>query len=253
MFSETTDHFSSGNTWGEKAWTKYYINRPGWIDVMDQFRELVKKFSKPNVRILEIGAGPTNDTSAFLASIGNVTGLDIDPEVKNNKYCKNSIVYDGVHIPCDSHSFHLVVASFALEHVEYPRELCQEIHRVLRRGGQFIFLTTNLWHYYSLAAKLMPHWFHMYLYKRLLKIPISYEPYPTFHRMNTKGSCQRILKSSGFEIRVMKVVEMGPFYATGSRLMFYPLMIWQRILDLSSLFENLRSNILCVASAIKQR
>jgi len=243
------------STWGDRTWAKYYSARPDWTDVADQFRELVKRFSMPanpktSVKILEVGAGSTNETTSFLASLGEVTGLDITSDVKNNKYCEDSIVYDGIHIPCDNNRFDIVVAYFVLEHVEYPTELCREIHRVLRSGSCFIFLTTNLWHYYSLAAKLSPYWFHRYVYKEWYKMLI-YEPHPVFHRMNTRRACRKILESSGFRIKEFKLVEMGPFYARFSRLLFYPLMVWERILSSISLLQNLRSNILCAASVQK--
>lgn len=232
--------------------TKYYYNRPVWIDVTIQFHQLIKDLSKPNQKILEIGAGPTNKTTAFLASLGTVTGLDITPKVKGNQYCKDTIVYDGVHIPCKSNYFDLAVSDYVLEHAKYPLELCQEIHRILRAGGHFIFRTPNLWNYFSIAGKLTPHWIHIFVYKSLFKIRPSYEPYPTIYRMNTKKACRNILAKSGFKTVLMKVVESKPSDAMPSRLLFYPLRVWERMLMSNSLLESLRSNILCVASAIKK-
>jgi len=241
------------STWQSRALDKYYYNRPGWTDGTTQFHVLIKSNIEANAIILEIGAGPTNKTTKLLASIGDVTGLDIDPEVKNNKYCKDTIVYDGTHIPCEDNSFDVVVSNYVIEHVEYPLEICREIRRVLRPGGSFIFRTPNLWHYVSLGAKLTPHWFHELVANRLRNLDAdSYEPYPTFHRMNSRRICRKYLTETGFNIRILRTIEAEPSYAMVSRFLFYPLMIWERVLNSSLVFESLRSNILCVACANKK-
>jgi len=65
--------------------------------------------------------------------------------------------------------------------------------------------------------------------------------------MNTRRTCRRILKATGFDIKVYETIETEPSYAMASRLFFYPLMVWERLLNSSSWFEGLRVNILCVA------
>ena len=241
------------STWQRRALDKYYYDRPGWTDGTTQFHDLIKSNIEANAIILELGAGPTNKTTKLLASLGDVTGVDIDPAVKSNHHCKEAIVYDGVYIPCDNHSFDLAVSNYVFEHVEYPLQLCQEIHRVLRPKGHFIFRTPNLWHYISFVAKLTPHWFHDLVANRLRNMDAeSHKPYPTFHRMNTRKSCFKYLTKAGFNIVLLKNIETEPSYAMASRFLFYPLMIWERVLNSSLVFENLRSNILCVACANKK-
>ena len=59
------------------------------------------------------------------------------------------------------------------------------------------------------------------------------------------------MTAAGFEIKVLKMIEVEPCYAMWSRAAFYPSMMWERILNASSIFENLRVTILCVARAEK--
>ena len=124
-----------GTIWRERLLARYYYGRPGWSDGTTQFHALVGQFAKPGCQILELGAGPDNPTTAFLAQQGVVTGLDIDPAVKSNHHCRNAYVYDGVHVPLPSNSFDLVVSNYVCEHIEDPPRVCREIHRVLRPGG----------------------------------------------------------------------------------------------------------------------
>ena len=239
-------------TWRANALSKYYYNRPDWVDGTSQFHQLIREFVKPGANILEIGAGLTNKTTAFLSTLGDVTGLDIDPDVKGNEHCKETVVYDGAHIPYETNYFDVAVSDYVCEHVEYPMELCREIRRVLQPGRFYIFRTPNLWHYVSIAAKLSPHWSHKLIANRLRAIPPkSHNPYRTFHRINTGKACRKILTQAGFNIEVIKIIEAEPSYGMVSRFLFYPFMIWERLLNSSTIFENLRANILCVASAEK--
>lgn len=239
-------------TWQEKVLSKYYRNRRSWADGTSQFHQLIGELVKLGANILEIGAGPTNKTTSFLATLGNVTGLDVDPDVTSNEHCKETAVYDGIHIPCETNSFDTVVSNYVSEHVEHPVELCREIHRVLRPGGFYIFRTPNLWHYVSIMAKLTPHWIHSLTANRLRTIPQgSHDPYPTFYRMNTSRRCRKILTQAGFNVELIRIIEPEPSYGMASRFLFYPFMIWERLLNSSALFENLRANILGVASAQK--
>ncbi len=243
---------SQQKIWLERCLAKYYHDRPDWIDGTTRLHNLIREFATSRPMILEIGAGPANQTTRFLASLGEVTGVDIDSDVKSNEYCKKTIVYDGMHIPCGKNSYDLVIMNYVCEHIKQPMELCREIHRVLRPEGFYIFRTPNLWHYISLAAWLTPQFFHNLVANRLRNIPAeSHAPYPTLHRMNTKRICRKILSQAGFSIKVIKIIEAEPSYGMASRMLFYPMMIWERVLNSSSVFEILRSNILCVAAADK--
>ena len=239
-------------TWQEEVMHKYYYGRDGWIDGTSQFHNLIKQYAPLEAEILEYGAGPTNKTTCFLKSLGTVTGVDIDSTVRSNQYCDTTLVYDGVHIPCESDAFDLVVSNYVCEHIELPIQMCREIHRILRPSGYYIFRTPNLWHYVSLAAKLSPQWFHKLVSNRLRNLPKdSHVPYRTYHRMNTKKMCTKILMETNFRIELIKLLESEPSYGFSSRMMFYPMFVGERLLNRFVILENLRANILCVAAVNK--
>lgn len=249
-YNMTKSNVYSPKTWQQKALLKYYFNRPHWINGTSLFHQLIKNFIKPGSAILEVGAGTTNKTTAFLSTLGKVTGLDIDPEVRDNENCESAFVYDGINIPCETNSFDCIVSDYACEHFENPLELCREFHRVLRPGGLHIFRTPNLWYYVSLVARFTPHWIHNLLANWLRSLPSeSHSPYPTFHRMNTKRACRSILEQAGFNVVTLEMIEKEPSYGLRSRFLFYPMLIWERLLNSSPIFQCFRSNILCVSSA----
>ena len=211
---------------------------------------MVGRFLGRGKSILEVGAGPPNDTTAFLANLGDVTGIDVDTAVFNNHYCKKTIVYDGVRIPCYSAQYDAVIAHFVCEHIEHPLELTREIRRILKPGGIYLLKTPNIWHYAVLISKLSPSWFHFLAANRLRHLAADHhEPYKTFYRMNTAKACRRVLSESGFSIVTLKHIEKEPSYGMASRLMFYPLLMWERLINSTCALEFLRSNILCAARA----
>ena len=237
-----------GQTWQQRALHRYYHSRPGWINGTERFQALLSAHLAPGGAILEIGAGPSNPTTRFLATIGKVTGIDPDPLVETNDACAQVIVNDARRIPANDESFDSVVSNYVLEHVEDPASMSAECWRVLRPGGVLAFRTPNLWHYVSLIARLTPQSFHERVaLKAQNASEDAHDPYPTFHRMNTRSDCRRFLEQAGFEILVLDCIEAEPLYALFSRFAFYPMMVWERILNSTDLLQSLRANLFCVA------
>jgi SAM-dependent methyltransferase len=145
------------DSWQERALDRYYRSRPGWVDGTSLFKRLIEAHVRPGGEILELGAGPSNPLSRFLAGLGPVTGLDLDPEVEKNDACTRALVYDGGAFPLEDASFDALVSNYVLEHLRDPTATMRECRRVLRPGGILIFRTPNLWHYVSLIARLTPH------------------------------------------------------------------------------------------------
>jgi SAM-dependent methyltransferase len=238
----------AGETWQKRALHRHYHRFPHWRTGTERFRNLVETHLEGGSAILEIGAGPSNTTTRFLATFGEVTGVDLDAEVENNDACRRTRVYDGKRIPEADGSFDAVVSNYVLEHVESPADLCAESYRVLRPGGVMIFRTPNLWHYVSLIARLTPQFFHDRVALRAQRArEDAHEPYPTLYRMNTRSRCREHLEAAGFEVLVLRCIEAEPSYGLFSRLAFYPMLAWERILNATDRLEDLRSNILCVS------
>lgn len=231
-------------SWQELYVQLFYRTRPGWIDGTTQFHELCIRYITRKSRVLEIGAGPSNPTSEFLSrTAGSVIGLDVDPAVKNNLFLKEAHVYDGKTFPFPEASFHTVVTDYALEHVEDPAALLREIYRVLEPGGMFLFRTPNIFHYVSVFSRLLPDSISPWLRNR----PADHRVYPKFFRCNSEHACRRSLSESGFEVLKLALIEKEPSYGMHSRLLFLPMMVYERFVNSSDIFRNFRANILCAA------
>ncbi len=234
-------------SWQQDYLAKYYSAASGWTDGNVVFHNLLRSMIPQDGEILEIGAGPNNVTSDLLATLGRVTGVDIDPDVQNNTALAAAHVLDGEAYPFDDNTFDACVSNYVIEHVADPAGHLTEIGRVLKPGGVYIFRTPNFWHYVSLVSHLTPHSFHRLVANRLRNLPAeSHDPYPTHYRLNTRSAVERAAKQAGLTVDRLDLIEKEPMYGLGSRLLFFPFMAYERLVNSTEAFAGFRANLLGV-------
>jgi SAM-dependent methyltransferase len=198
-------------------------------------------------RILEIGAGPANATSRFLATLGRLEGLDVSAEVRDNDALEHAHLYDGGTFPLPNDSFEWCVSNYVLEHVTNPDWHFSEIRRVLKRGGRYIFRTPNLYHYVTLASRLLPHAAHKAIANRLRALEAdAHEPWRTVYKANTRRALTRLASKSGLTLESIALIEPDPSYGRASAYLFYPMMGYERLVNATQLLSPFRANILGV-------
>jgi ubiquinone/menaquinone biosynthesis C-methylase UbiE len=231
-------------SWQHTLIDRYYRSRPGWTDGTQDFHALCRRYITASSRVLEIGPGAGGQTSEFLTQIaGRVEGLDVDPSALSNPHLSKVHVYDGHRFPLPDNSLDCVVSDYALEHVERPSELLKEIHRVLAPQGCFIFRTPNALHYVSLLSRVFPDRLSVWARNRAP----DHAVYRKFFRCNSEGSCRGQLQDAGFAVLELSMIEKEPSYGLRSRLLFFPMMGYERLVNSSDIFRVLRANILCAA------
>lgn len=220
---------------------KYYFSRPGYTGGTKPFHDICRSRIRSGSEILEIGAGPSNQTTEVLSSIGAVTGLDVDDAVLGNEFCTKAKVFDGLQIPFPGSSFDACVSNWVLEHVDNPEAHFREVARVLRPGGVYCFRTPNLYHYVSLGSRLTAHSVHLAVANRLRGMaPEAHDPYPTYYRANTAKRLRVLSQHAGLSVDSVEMIEPEPSYGRIHAVLFYPMMIYERIVNSSRLFECFR-------------
>ncbi len=211
---------------------KYYYKREGYVGGTTAFHNFCASHLRLGARLLEVGAGPSNNTSDFLATFGPLCGLDVTNEVSENRALESWQIFDGKRMPFEDNSFDCCFSNWVLEHVEKPLEHFQEVARILRPGGVYCFKTLNAHHYVGAISRFSPHWFHKAVANRVRALrPGAHDPYPTFYRCNTLAALGRIAKKANFASLDIKMIEAEPSYGKVNALLFYPMLAWERAVN----------------------
>jgi SAM-dependent methyltransferase len=237
----------TAESWQQRYCRIFYQSKPGWIDGTEEFHRLCAATISGAKKILEIGAGPSNPTTRFLSTLGEVHGLDPDPLVRDNDALTTAAILEDRRFPFPDACFDACVSNYVLEHVADPAAHLREVARVLRPGGSYVFRTPNRFHYVALVARATPHWFHALVANWLRNQPAeAHDPYPTAYRCNSRGAVKQLAETSGFEVTELRMIEKEPSYAMVSRALFLALLAYERLVNATPAAADLRANILAV-------
>ncbi len=210
------------------------------------FYNWVRQHTNSQQSMLNLGAGPAsrNPLKSFRRELARVVGVDVDPIVLGNDQLDEAHVVDGTRLPFGPESFDIALSDYVLEHVEFPKAFLGEVYRVLKPGGSFFFRTPNRYHYVSLIAQCTPQWFHEHLANRVRGLPgDAHEPYPTYHRLNSKRQIESLAKEIGFPQVVLQYVECEPSYLKFSAISFLVGVLYERVVNKFDCLSGIRANI----------
>ncbi len=245
--ADSGDVQDSQYSWQEAYLNRFYPQSSGWIDGITEFHRLIESVIPPGGEILEIGSGPPNPTSRFLHSLGKLTGVDIDADVRTNDALDVAHVLADDTYPVADAIIDACVSDYVIEHLANPAAHLREVWRVLKPNGVYVFRTPNRFHYVTLAAQLTPHWFHELVANRLRNLSAeSHDPYPTLYRMNSRSSIVQAAREAGFEVAELRLIEKDPWYGRSSRALFLTFMVYERVVNAHESLAGLRANILGV-------
>jgi SAM-dependent methyltransferase len=237
-------------TWQESYLTRFYNPARGFVNGTKEFHALCAAAGRGASEILEIGPGPSNQTSRFLATLGRVRGLDVDPDALENDALASAEILTGSRFPFPDATFDLCVSNYVAEHLEDPAAHLREVHRVLRPNGAYVFRAPNRFHYVAAVAALTPHWFHELTANLLRKLPAdSHAPYPAYYRMNSRRAVAQLAAATGFDVETLRLVEKEPSYGMASRAMFLAFTAYERAVNATELLADARANLFVVLRA----
>jgi SAM-dependent methyltransferase len=250
MATTDTSRIASGVTdWRDACLEKYYFSRPGAINPAEQWLDLIREYVPDGARVLEIGGGPVEWTTGVMRERAReIVGLDVDQVVRTNRHLDEAIVYDGGAFPLDAARFDVAISRWVNEHLDNPEQHFAEVQRVLAPGGVYIFRTVNLYHYVSMIARVTPHLIQVPLARWLRRMaPDEHNPYLTFYRSNTRRRIARLCDGAGLTPILLRVSEPYPSYGMSSRVLFHLFMCYERLVNSSPRYQDLRHVIDCVA------
>lgn len=233
----------------DRLFERYYFSCPEFVDGTTEFHQLLSHQVKMGSSILEIGSGPTNQTTNYLATLGRVTGADVTREIETNIALTEAHTFDGVNLPFPDVGFDACVSNWVVEHLQNPSAHFREVARVLKPGGTYCLRTPNQWHYFTLGSRLIPYGLHLRIANKLRGLPTdSHDPYPTHYRANSIPLIRRLCQCSGLTPLTVFAIEKEPSYGRFHPALFCPMFLYERLVNSFSAFEGLRATILAALS-----
>ena len=146
-------------------------------------------------RLLEIGCGVGIDLVRFAKQGAIVTGVDLAEQSiqlarKNfdlNDVNGNLTVMDGEHLEFGEGSFDVVYAHGVLQYTGETERMIQEIHRVLKPGGEAIMMVYNRCSWLNLLSKLFG-------------VKLEHEDAPVLKKYSIREFRERLSQFSKIEI-----------------------------------------------------
>jgi ubiquinone/menaquinone biosynthesis C-methylase UbiE len=181
------------------------------------------------------------DQKTLLSKCKRFVGIDYDERsLLAYQMLQNKVRGNIEQLPFADESFDLITANVVLEHVKDPAAMLQEVHRLLKSGGSFLFHTPNLMGYTTAVSRMLPDVLKLKMVP-YLQARAAHDVFPTFYRCNTPQTVRTLADKTGFTVSELKTVE-----SSAQTVMLGPVVIAELLLIRalrSAHLENYRTNL----------
>jgi ubiquinone/menaquinone biosynthesis C-methylase UbiE len=224
---------------------------PGLRYSQYHYLDVIGPMMTRGTRWLDLGCGHqvfaewmTAEEIELVSRAGLFVGVDVDvPGVQAHRNLKNPVLGNLTSLPFSDGAFEMITANMVVEHLDQPLAVLDEVHRVLRPGGCFIFHTPNSRCFAIRVGSWLPQ-FAKNVLIRLLEGRQEHDVFKTFYRMNTPGEVRELSQKANFKVIEIRLVNssaatmmLGPFVLIellGLRLLGHPY------------FADRRSNLIAI-------
>jgi SAM-dependent methyltransferase len=197
---------------------RYAERRPDWRPSSHVYRDAVAASLFPDAKVLDLGCGRGGVMERLHTRAAFTAGLDPDLSSLREHRALALGFASGLAgaLPYRDDAFDLVCCSWVLEHLREPARVFSEVARVLRPGGQFVFLTPNARHPLLILNRTL-RWTEGRLVDRLYD---RAEPdiFPAFYRANSPGRIRQLAIGAGFEQVSLRVIADPTYLAFNDQL-----------------------------------
>lgn len=215
------------------------------------YEEILEKRIGQNINWLDLGCGhhllPAwrfEQEKSLIDRAGNVVGLDFDfPSLLKHKTIHKKVAATADLLPFKENYFDAVTANMVVEHLDKPQIQFDEINRVLKPNGIFIFHTPNEFGYFSLARKAVSGG----VAKKLAKIldgRDSEDVFEVHYKANNRKTVETLAEETNFSVEKISFVSSDAVLALITPLAVVELL-WIKILMLKSM-RSMRTNLIVV-------
>ncbi len=211
------------------------------------YRDLIGEGLASARTIIHFGAGSGGAAGPWQLFPGKpFVSVDLDWRQLRLNPNRLKVVADGARLPFALNSLDMIATEHTFEHLERPREVLAEIHRVLRPGRGLIFAIPNGWSYVSLVARLTPFVVHRWYQNMMSGHSAGDAPDTsrTFYRLNTMGALRAAARECGLGLTLVRTFAGDPSYTLVLPPPLHLLAVaLHKLLDAFDMLAPLRVNI----------
>jgi len=191
---------------------RYAALHPGWQSATARYQALVAATLTPTLKVLDLGCGRGGIAERLYTT---APWIGIDPDFCSLADHRVTTLPRGqataTHLPFPACTFDLVVSSWVLEHVADPAQTFNEVARVLRTGGRFIFLTPNARHPIPRLSQLLAR-MQQHLVPRIYGRDTA-DAFPVHYQANTFEQIAPLATTAGLRLVQMEFVDDPSYWA----------------------------------------
>jgi SAM-dependent methyltransferase len=202
----------------------------------ETYFERVEALIQPSIRILDIGCGkeflmdwlrPDLYRKWEESIIARSSIFGIDPYLPSLQKANDGrkICALGDAIPFANSSFDLVTANMVVEHFRDPASVLNEVTRVLKPGGAFIFHTPNLHSPAIRVSQILPHSLKQAIVPVIEGDRQKEDVFPTHYRMNTREAILETISRCGLRCEYVEHVFTSPLTGFAGPLVLFELLL----------------------------
>lgn len=172
------------------------------------------------------------DLQVFKNKCKRVIGLDVDRAASKNPFLDEfHLIEPANNWPVQDETVDIVVCDWVLEHLTKPELFFKECARVLKPGGYLFLRTSNLFHYRTILAILIPKRYHEKIVRAAQRGThrTDSDLFPTVYRCNTRSKILRQLQQHGFTNNVVYGYQAEPAYLSFSAFTYSLGKLYQQI------------------------
>ena len=224
----------------EKLLTKYYRSED---HPYRQYGRRVDALLRPDSVLMDAGCGRTVPVlRGYLGRAVRLIGVEI-VEFTDVPQGIEAYSADLAKLPLEDGSVDLIMSRSVFEHLSDPESVYREFARILRPGGQVVFLTANMWDYGTLVARLVPNRFHARIVKRV-EGREEEDTFPTEYKTNTRADVQRLARLADLQVESFEYLNQYPNYLMFNGALFFLGMCFERLTSRFGILRGLRGWIL---------
>ncbi len=173
----------------------------------DEIAELVNRQfeGRTDLKFLEAGCGSASHFKFI--GISKSVGIDISRvQLDRNTAIQEKILGDLQTYPLAMNEFDLAVCWDVIEHLSRPQEALRNLFNSVKPGGLVVLGFPHVASFKGLMTKFTPHWFHVFVYHKIMKYKGT--PFPSYLRLTIlPKNVVRIAEDHGYSVLMIKLVE----------------------------------------------